>query len=189
MDDWALATAADPEDRTRIKGIVSIDPAGPRRRSRKAPTSPASRSSTRESLGSLGGSGTRAPEAHARRIRSLVWSLVACSALLVAFGVTAGIVLVRASSVNDIPTVHDVSGRVSSGTIVFSWQDPGLLPQDSYQVRVGDAPPSVQRGTEFRVDVGSSNGSVPVCITVAVNRDGRTGPASAEKCVTPTGGS
>ena len=188
MDDWAIATAADPEDRTRIKGIVTVDPAGPRRR-RKPQPSAAVRSSTRDSLGSFGGSGTKAPEAHARRIRSLVWSLVACSALLIALGVTAGIVLVRASSVNDIPTVHDISGRVSSGTIVFSWQDPGLLPQDSYQVRVGDSPPSVQRGTEFRVDTGSASATVPVCITVAVNRDGRTGPASAEKCVTPTGGS
>lgn len=186
MDDWALATATDPEDRTRVKGIVSVDPAGPRRRSRKPQPAPAARSSTRDSLDSLDASGTRVSEVHVRRMRSLVWSLVACSALLVALGVTAGIVIVRASSVNDIPVVHDISARQSSGTILFSWQDPGLLPQDSYQVRVGDAPPSVQRGTQFRVN---PDGSAPVCITVAVNRDGRTGPTSAEKCVTPAAGS
>ncbi|GAH95156.1 unnamed protein product, partial [marine sediment metagenome] len=39
---------------------------------------------------------------------------------------TAGVVLVRAGASTDIPTVRDLSGRVSEGTIVFTWSDPGL---------------------------------------------------------------
>jgi serine/threonine protein kinase len=190
MDDWALATVADPEDRTRIKGLVSVDPSGPRRRTRK-PKPTVSRMTTRprtkESAGSAAASGSRTPiEVHSGHMRTLVWTLVACAVLVLALGATATVVLVRAASVNDIPTVRDVSGHLSGRTIVFSWDDPGLLTQDSYQVRVGDAPPSIQRGTQFQVD---ATGTTPVCITIAVNRDGRTGPASSQKCVNPAGGS
>ncbi|MCX7521189.1 protein kinase [Microbacterium sp. STN6] len=184
MDDWALATVADPEDRTRIKGIVSVDPGGPRRRTRKPrpqqTARPLGRSASRESAGSIV-SASRSAEIAGRRTKTLAWSLVACAALVVALGVTATVVLVRSSTVADIPTVRDISANVADGTIVFSWPDPGLLPDDAYQVRVGDTPPSIQRGTQFRVDPSESG---PVCITVAVNRDGRTGPSSAQKCAT-----
>jgi hypothetical protein len=105
---------------------------------------------------------------------------------VVALAVTATLVLVRVGSSGDIPTVRDLSGQLTQGTVVFSWTDPGLQPDDAYQVAVGDSPPSIQRGTEFRVDAKPGQ---RVCVTVTVNRDGRTGQPSAQKCVERSDGS
>jgi hypothetical protein len=82
--------------------------------------------------------------------------------------------------------VRDLSGRVAAGTIVFTWTDPGLQPDDTYQVAVGDQPPSIQHATEFRVDAKAGE---TVCVTVTVNRDGKTGAPSGQKCVERTNGS
>ncbi|QIZ98240.1 serine/threonine protein kinase [Leifsonia sp. PS1209] len=181
MDDWALATAEDPEDRTRVKGLVSVDPSAARRRRRNASAATVMRAPTRtvvrESAGSMPSSTAPPP---ARWSRALVLSLVACAILVVALAVTATFVLVKVSSSGEIPTVRDLSGRVSSGTIVFSWTDPGLQPDDTYQVAVGDEPPSSQHATEFRVDAKPGE---TVCVTVTVNRDGKTGAPSGQKCV------
>jgi serine/threonine protein kinase len=181
VDDWALATSANPDDRTRIKGVVSVDPSGGRRK-RKVP---AGVIATRTPPGTLprqsaGSGASREPEAPGRWTKALVWSLVACSVLVVLLGSTAAFVLVRVAASGEIPTVRNVSGRVDSGTVIFSWNDPGLQAQDAYQVSVGTAPPSIQRGTEFRVDLGTAG---RVCITVTVNRDGKTGQPSTPKCV------
>ncbi|KQR54629.1 serine/threonine protein kinase [Leifsonia sp. Leaf336] len=186
MDDWALATADDPEERTRVKGVVAVDPGSLRRRRRaqavaaatttRAPT----RTMVRESIGS---SPTSPPAAPSRVSRALIAALVACALLVVVLGVTAAVVLVRASAANDIPTVRDLSGRVAEGTIVFSWTDPGIESGDSYQVTVDDQPPSSQRATEFRVDAKPGQ---TVCVTVTVNRDGKTGSPSGQKCVQRT---
>jgi hypothetical protein len=105
--------------------------------------------------------------------------------LVVLLGSTAAFVLVRVAANGEIPTVRNVSGRVDSGTVIFSWNDPGLQAQDAYQVSVGTAPPSIQRGTEFRVDLGTAG---RVCITVTVNRDGKTGQPSTPKCVDSASG-
>jgi serine/threonine protein kinase len=185
MDDWALATADDPEERTRVKGVVAVDPGSVRRR-RRAPAAVAtasrvpSRTLVRESVGS---SPSAPPPAPSRVSRALVAALVACALLVVVLGVTATVVLVRAGAANDIPTVRDLSGRVSAGTIVFTWSDPGIQSTDSYQVTVDDQPPSTQRATEFRVDAKPGQ---TVCVTVAVNRDGKTGSPSGQKCVQRT---
>ena len=185
MDDWALATADDPEERTRVKGVVAVDPGSLRRR-RRAPavatttTRAPTRTMVRESIGS---SPTSPPAAPSRVSRALIAALVACALLVVVLGVTAAVVLVRASAANDIPTVRDLSGRVSEGTIVFSWTDPGIESSDSYQVTVDDQPPSSQRATEFRVDAKPGQ---TVCVTVTVNRDGKTGSPSGQKCVQRT---
>ncbi|GAA1442384.1 serine/threonine-protein kinase [Leifsonia poae] len=182
MDDWALATADDPEDRTRIKGVVSVDPAGGRRRRRQSSSQTVTRAPTRtvvrESLGSSPGVVAAAPPA--RWSRALVLSVVVCSVLVVALAITAVLVLVKVSANSEIPTVRDLSGRVSSETIVFTWSDPGLQADDTYQVAVGDQPPSVQHATEFRVDAKPGE---TVCVTVTVNRDGKTGQPSGQKCV------
>ena len=185
MDDWALATADDPEDRTRVKGVVAVDPGSGRRRRRaqaaaSAMTRSPSRTIVRESAGSHSGT---AP-APAKTSRALVGALVACAVLVVLLAVTASIVLVRAGSATGIPAVRDLSGRLSGSTVVFSWSDPGLQPDDTYQVIVDDQPPSSQRATEFRV--GAKPGQT-VCVTVTVNRDGRTGDPSGQKCVQRTG--
>jgi hypothetical protein len=185
MDDWALATAGDPEDRTRIKGVVAVDP-GARRRRRRASAASATvtraptRTVVRESAGSAS-----APVAPSKVPRALVVSLVACAALVVVLAVTAAFVLVRAGGDSAIPTVRDLSGRVAGSTIVFSWTDPGLQQGDTYQVTVDDQPPSSQHATEFRVDAKPGQ---TVCVTVTVNRGGRNGTPSGQKCVERTDG-
>ena len=185
MDDWALATAADPEDRTRIKGVVSVDPAGTRRRRNGGGPSPGRTPTStvvRESLGSS--AGAQAPPS--RWSRAVVLSIVACAVLVVALAVTATLVLVRVSASGDIPTVRDLSGQLTRGTVVFTWSDPGIQLDDAYQVAVGDSPPSIQRGTEFRVDAKPGQ---RVCVTVTVNRNGRTGQTSVQKCIERSNGS
>jgi hypothetical protein len=48
-------------------------------------------------------------------------------------------------------------------------------------VSVDGGAPSLQRGSTFTVDSDNSR----VCLTVTVNRAGRTGAPSAPKCVDP----
>lgn len=184
MDDWALATAEDPEDRTRVKSVVAVDPGASRRRRRVTPAATVraqARTAVRES-GSVQ-SGSPSQPGPSRISRALVGALVVCSLLVVVLGITAAVVLVKAVSVGDIPSVRDLSGRVSGGTVVFSWSDPGIQADDSYQVTVDDQLPSTQHATEFRVDAKPGQ---TVCLTVIVNRDGRTGSSSGQKCVQRT---
>ena len=187
MDDWALATADDPEERTRVKGVIAVDPGSVRRRRRRAAPAAvaASRAPTRTIVRESGAGSmpTSPPAAPARISRALIGALIACAVLVVVLAVTATVVLVRANASGDIPTVRDLSGRVSQGTIVFTWSDPGLEGSDSYQVTVDDQPPSSQRATEFRVDAKPGQ---TVCVTVTVNRDGKTGSPSGQKCVQRT---
>ena len=182
MDDWALATADDPEDRTRVRGIVVVDPGSMRRRRRAAANATALRASTRTLIRE---SGTNPPTqpAPSKASRALISAVVVCALLVVVMAVTAAVVLVRAGAASDIPTVRDLSGRVDHGTIVFTWSDPGIQDTDAYQVAVDDEPPSTQRATEFRVDAKPGQ---TVCVTITVNRDGDTGEPSGQKCVQRT---
>ncbi|GIT79170.1 hypothetical protein LLS1_08390 [Leifsonia sp. LS1] len=180
-DEWAVAAAADTEDRTRVTGVVAVDPAGSMRRRRRVPAPPApGRAPTRTIVRESGSAPGTGPVAPARAPRALVYSLVACAVLVVVLGVTASIVLVRAGAPDDIPVVRDLSGQVAGSTIVFRWSDPGVQSGDVYQVAVDDAPPASQRSTEFRVDARAGQ---TVCATVTVNRDGKTGAPSGRKCV------
>lgn len=187
VDDWALVTAADPEDRTRARGVASINPSGPGRRRAGRPA-PAAVTVTPHPSSRESGSGVRgtalagAGVAAGRRTRLLAWGVIGCSVLAIVLGVTAAVVLVRVSSASQIPTVTDVSSRVQNGSILFTWADPGLAASDAYQVSVGNGPASIQHANEFRVD---SPGGKPVCITVTVNRDGKSGLPSNQKCATP----
>jgi len=80
----------------------------------------------------------------------------------------------------EIPGVSDLDGELRSGTVRFSWSDPGVRDGDNYVVTLRTGASSIQRGTEFTVD---PQGETRVCATVAVNRDGRIGEPSGEKCV------
>ena len=100
--------------------------------------------------------------------------------LAIALGVAALAVLVSALGDSDIPTVRDVQATQSAGTVEFSWADPGIEPQDRYQIQVRDGSESFQTATQFVI--AASPGET-VCITVRVYRQGATGPSSAEKCV------
>jgi hypothetical protein len=64
--------------------------------------------------------------------------------------------------------------------VSFSWDDPGLRAGDTYVITSAGAT-SQQTGTTFVV---SGDPGTEQCITVAVNRDGRTGAASPEQCGT-----
>jgi hypothetical protein len=88
--------------------------------------------------------------------------------------------LFRGSS-SDIPVVANIAGtETADGTVEFSWPDPGITPDDTYQVAVSGGPSSIQRSPQFVVDADAGE---RVCVTVTVNRGGKTGPLSNEKCV------
>lgn len=177
MDDWAAATLADPDDRTRVSGVNSIDPHAPRRR--RKPPAVGARTDSRPPLGhsAPGTSQTRVPPQ--RRRGAMMWALIASSVLVVALAATAASLLVR-QDVSDIPAVSELDGRLSSGTVTFTWTDPGVRSGDNYVVTLRSGGSSIQRGTEFSVD---PNGQPSVCVTVTVNREGKPGKPSGAKCV------
>lgn len=76
--------------------------------------------------------------------------------------------------------VTAIDTQVTDNTVEFTWSDPGLGATDTYQVSTSDgSAPVQQRGTSFVVDAEPGD---RVCITVAVNREGKTGTPSSEKC-------
>jgi len=183
MDDWALATVADLEDRTRIRGVSGAGPTADRRRRRSRAASAAAQGYApvgtllRPSSGSRA-SRNLAAEAPKGTTHWLAWVLVAVSALVIAVGGTALAVLLRGAG--DIPRVSDISAVVVGGTVRFSWADPGLAEGDSYEITTEDGRTSTQRGTTFLEDVTDGGRA---CISVTVNRDGKVGSPSNEKCV------
>lgn len=183
MDDWALATVADLEDRTRIRGVPALR--GTERRRRRIRSGETS--GARAPVGTMvqpGGAGSLGAGSGMHGLQSrgpqwLAWVLVAISALVIAIGGTTMVILVRAAS-EGIPRVTDIAAAVDGGTVRFSWQDPGLKQSDAYEITMLDGRSSLQRGTTFLTD---ARAGTRVCITVTVNRDGKVGAASNEKCV------
>ncbi len=156
VSSWAAGPAEDPGEQT-VRAVPAGSPSKPARPRRHVP-----------------------PETgrSARRRRVVLGS----SALLVC--VLAGAVLLAAGIVGPgaptgIPRVGEILTVASSGSVRFDWKDPGLAANDSYTVTSSDGAVSVQRATGF---TAAADGTAPVCITVAVTRAGRAGPASAEKC-------
>jgi tRNA A-37 threonylcarbamoyl transferase component Bud32 len=183
MDDWALTTVGDLEDRTRIRGAGSI-PSGisqRRRRRRQAASGDYSAVGTivKEEPLAPRSTGTRTG-GRGRGLATVAWVLVATAAVAIIVGALATLALLRTTS-SDIPTVSDIQARVVDDTVEFTWADPGLRDTDAYQVQLTtEVSPAVQQRTaSFVVDAEPGD---RVCITVAVNREGKTGPASGEKC-------
>lgn len=191
MDDWALGTVADMEERTRLRPLAG---------GAKAPVGRRRRRVTEQGVGTpYAGVGTLreasapgAPASHSRGTRpprvpqALTWVIVVASVLVVALGTTALVVLLRAGSASGgIPTVTDISASLSGTSVHFSWTDPGLAVNDRYQIQVVGGTSSIQSSPKFVVDAAPGD---TVCITVAVNRDGKTGSPSSEKCVDVTSG-
>ena len=193
MDDWALATVSDLEDRTRVRGVggVVATARGRRRRSASVTYAPVgtvmrqtagdhnSRQKGQSSRQKGQSSGTRSIE-RGRGMRVLAWGLIVSAVLVIALGATATFVLIRANS-DRIPLVTNIGATASSGAIKFSWTDPGLTADDSYQVTTGDGRSALQTSSDYFAQDAKVGDRV--CITVAVNRQGKTGPPSAEKCV------
>lgn len=182
MDDWALATVADLEDRTRIRPAsgVARTVAQRRRRRRGADDDTYSGVGTvlRESKIPRSTGATGAPQP--RTVRMLTWVLIGAAVLVVALGGLATLVLIRAGA-TDIPVVSDIEATVVDDAVTFSWADPGLAANDTYQIDASDGtPPVQQREASFTLD---SQPGERVCIVVTVNREGKTGSPSGEKCV------
>lgn len=211
MDDWALATVSDLEDRTRVRGVSGSSTSRPSRRRRRS-SSAAARggsgsnrgsgsargSASARASGSARGSGSARASGSAqwsddpadqttgsrkrppttKGIRALVWGLVATAVLVVGLAAVATFVLVR-SNLQEVPVVTDITAQQRGTSIEFSWPDPGLRADDSYQIDIADGETSIQRTSTFIID--GEEGS-RVCLTVSVNRGGVSGPASNEKC-------
>lgn len=183
MDDWALTTVGDLEDRTRIRGSAATSSGIAQRRRRRRQAAGAADYSAvgtivKEEPLAPRSTGTRTG-GRGRGFQTVTWVLVGTAALAVVLGTLATLVLIRATS-SDIPTVSDIQAKNVDDTVEFTWADPGLGPTDAYQVTTNDGSPAVQqRDASFVVDADPGD---RVCITVAVNREGKLGPASSEKC-------
>ncbi|RPE74547.1 MULTISPECIES: serine/threonine-protein kinase [unclassified Frondihabitans] len=185
VDDWALATVADLEDRTRVRGSETPTSGSSNRRRRRRPaasSTPVSRTldtGARNSNAIPRSTGTR-PAGPVRRRQYLWWGVIAAAAVLIALGGVATLFLVRSTS-TDIPRVSDIQATTKGSSIEFSWADPGIRSGDSYLVTQG-TDSSTQTSSTFLAPVDSGQ---QVCITVTVTREGKPGQVSAEKCASP----
>ncbi|GAA0959734.1 serine/threonine-protein kinase [Frigoribacterium faeni] len=193
VDDWALATVADLEDRTRLRGAAPLGSSGRRRRRRRRVTE-AQASAVHGSELSRGravprgtGTGTRA-DGRSGRMLAVVWLLVAAAVVVIALGAAATLVLVRADS-TEIPRVSDVEATRTGSSVTFEWDDPGLRAGDAYViVAETDSGTDTSQQTTTRFVMGDAPDQGEVCITVRVNRAGKTGAPSAETCTAEPGG-
>jgi serine/threonine protein kinase len=183
VDDWALATVGDLGDRTRIRGVASASPAAGarrRKRTRNALGEYAPVGTVMRETGSSHASSSTKTDLQGRGMQILAWALIVSAVLVITLGVVATFVLIRTGS-GQIPRVTDISAQRSVDSIEFSWSDPGLAPGDSYQISTSaGSSSSIQQSTTFSVDAHTGD---RVCITVTVNREGKTGEPSSEKCV------
>lgn len=180
MDDWALATVADLEDRTMVRGVAGAVTGGGKRRRRRS-----LQASSYAPVGTVhrpsdGGASTLSRIASGpKNIKLLAWGMVVIALLVLALGVTATFVLIR-SGAGGIPTVTGIEADQSQDSIEFSWDDPGITADDRYQITTPDGETIIQEAASFVVDTQAGE---QACITVSVNRSGTTGPPSSQKCV------
>ena len=178
VDDWAARSVGDLGERTRIRVAAGqLTAAPPRRRKRLRAGQPTGGMQLQE-LGTARSTNSRDPGG--RPIAAFAWITVISAMLVITLGTVAAIVLLR-STMADIPQVTDIEAQLHADAVTFSWSDPGLVSGDSYQISTdGGRSTSIQQSESFSVAADSGD---RVCITVTVNREGRTGPASGEKCV------
>jgi eukaryotic-like serine/threonine-protein kinase len=187
IDEWALATVSDLEDRTLVRGGVSpVVSVGERRRRRRG----AATSRPYTGIDTIGRGSLSAPRSTDAGVaresadrRGWIWAGVAGAALIVAI-IVAIVVVVTATGRNDVPVVANIQAKEADGTVTFSWQDPGINDTDSYRIVTDSGQSSIQRSPEFTYDAEPGQ---RVCITVTVNREGKDGPASGEKCADTAG--
>lgn len=179
VDDWALSSVTDLEEKTQVRGVPGAIPAvSPRRRRRRRPVEDSQvrvGTAKRQTASENSGTHTRTTT---RQVRFLAAGLIAASLAVVALGAAVTLALVE-DNTDAIPTVTDIEAVAARDTVDFSWPDPGLLPGDLYQITSDSSAPSVQSSPDF---TSVARAGERVCITVSVNREGRTGPSSNEKC-------
>jgi tRNA A-37 threonylcarbamoyl transferase component Bud32 len=182
MDEWALGTVADGEDRTRLRPVPGAGsaPAPRRRRRRTAAAEYAGIGTVREADPPQHRFSHSRPRPAPRGVQAVTWLLIASAVMVIALGATSLIVLLRASTAGGIPVVTDISATFGDGTVEFSWPNPGLGDGDLYEIEVGGRREGIQASPRFVVDADPGE---TVCLTVTVNRDGKSGTPSSEKCV------
>jgi tRNA A-37 threonylcarbamoyl transferase component Bud32 len=185
MDDWALATVADLEDRTNVRGVGGAVPAvtSPRRRRRAAAVQgdySVVGTLLRQSS-NVGMSRTTAtgPLTRVGGMQLLSWALVGIAAVAIAVAAAVTLSFIRHDTGELVVT--DIEAEVDGRDVRFSWNDPGLSDADSYQVSVNGGSVSVQTAEEF-VYQGTGE-SERVCVVVTVNKGGQLGTTSSPKCV------
>ncbi|MFT4029096.1 MAG: serine/threonine-protein kinase [Protaetiibacter sp.] len=188
MDDWALGTVADQEERTRLRPVStgsSPDKKAAGRRRRRVQDGPqASVGTVRERSSPESPFSRSTPRQQPPGMRRMAWVLAGAAVLVAVLGAVVVVVLLRTVGA-DIPTVSDIrSEQDSGGRVEFSWADPGLEDGDRYQITVTDegvaSTPALQSSNRFVVDADPGD---TVCLSVVVNRNGTQGASSAEKCV------
>jgi hypothetical protein len=174
MDDWALATIGDPGDRTIVRAV-----------SPRAPGSAADRRRRRRSAAAVAAPFAETPDepqtattTSARRTRLIAAGLVLVSLAVIALGATATLLAIQGGD-RELPRVSNVEAQLDGTAIVFTWADPGLAVDDTYQVQLSDGTEAFQRTGEFVVAAAPGE---RICVTVRVVREGRLGQPSDEKC-------
>ncbi|MDQ4137844.1 MAG: protein kinase [Actinomycetota bacterium] len=184
MDDWALGGVAEAEEKTLLRGVPGAAPVPAARKRRRAAVSSGHTGGQAgavviESEGSSPNGPVERP-AKSPMSRAALWAAIAGAVLVLSLAGVTLMLLLRGSS-SDIPVVSNIAAsETADGTVEFSWADPGITPVDTYQVAVSGGASSIQRSPQFVVDADAGD---RVCITVTVNREGKTGPHSNEKCV------
>lgn len=190
MDDWALATVADLEDRTRVRGVSGAVTAVPTNRRRRRVAAVQGEYSPVGTLLKQSSSMRRVPRStgtsplqRGRGMQILSWVIVGVAALAIALAAVVTLSLIRSDS-GEIPIVRDIQATVSGNDVAFSWSDPGISETANYQVQINGGSVSVQTSESFQyqADIGEK-----VCIVVTVNEGGQLGVPSSAKCVDVTG--
>jgi serine/threonine protein kinase len=181
-DDWALGTVSDLEDRTRLRPLTNGRDAAPARRRRRAavPAGPAAPAAVR-TVHDASSPKRLTGASPWRLMQRTTWVLVGAAALVVVLGAITLAVLLRVGAAShEIPVVSNIEARQQGNSVVFTWPDPGLQDGDVYQVATGTDAPATQPSARFVVTASPGE---TVCITVTVNRDGKIGDPSAQKCL------
>ena len=183
VDDWALSTLSDSDDKTVIRALREATwPSGDRRRRREA---------TLDSVGSIDQALLQARMPRMKRPRGfrriVPWLIAAMTAAVlivcVATGAFTHVWASAGSTSQPIPTVTNIGVVQSAGSLTFTWNNPGLTSSDSYQLTVTQGnngqSVSVQQQRAFVV---SGLAGDQACIAIAVNRSGVVGASSRQKC-------
>jgi serine/threonine protein kinase len=180
MDDWALGTVSDLEDRTRLRPLTSAAQTPPPRRRRRAVEQGTGAPAAVRTVREVSSPQRITASEPGRAARTTTWVLVGAAASIVVLGViTLGVLLRAGAGSADIPVVTNISASQNGNSVVFRWPDPGIEDGDTYQIATRDGAPSSQTSTRFAVSAAPGQ---TVCVTVTVNRDGKIGAPSAEKC-------
>jgi eukaryotic-like serine/threonine-protein kinase len=177
VEAWAVTTPSNEADRTMIRDVAAPSDTGRRRRTRR-PLRGGVAATGSQSVGTVHRSGSVAMQRRHRRT-GLVWASVLAGAVVVALAITTLVVLGGRGDTS-IPVVRDIRASVQGTSVTYRWSDPGTRTGDTYVI-ASSAGSSQQSGTSFVV---TGTDGEEECISVTVNRDGKNGPTSSQKCVT-----